>query len=155
MTRLRMTRSRPLSKMSARQTQRTALVTKLKEQFPVREGQWSRITRWYDRGIGKVFGAIGQWIVKATGKGTTHHSGDGRANHSVSPVTMPAKDPIDSSRRPHNAGAPWRAGRSSSLWLRFSCLAVAAAIVAVPVVRSRNVAFYVNGTPVTEEHVWR
>lgn len=50
---------------------RTALVTKLKEQFPVREGQWSRITRWYSRGIGKVLGAIGQWIVKATGKGTT------------------------------------------------------------------------------------
>jgi len=49
----------------------TALVTKLKEQFPVREGQWSRITRWYSRGIGKVLGAIGQWIVKATGKGTT------------------------------------------------------------------------------------
>jgi len=50
---------------------KTALVTKLKEQFPVREGQWSRITRWYSRGIGNVFGAIGRWIVKATGKGTT------------------------------------------------------------------------------------
>lgn len=50
---------------------KTALVTKLKVQFPVREGRWSRITRWYSRGIGKVFGAIGQWIVKATGKGTT------------------------------------------------------------------------------------
>jgi hypothetical protein len=50
---------------------KTALVTKLKEQFPVREGQWSRITRWYSRGLGKVLGAIGQWIVKATGKGTT------------------------------------------------------------------------------------
>lgn len=50
---------------------KTALVTKLKEQFLVREGQWSRITRWYSRGIGKVLGAIGGWIVKATGKGTT------------------------------------------------------------------------------------
>jgi parvulin-like peptidyl-prolyl isomerase len=50
---------------------KTALVTKLKVQFPVREGQWSRITRWYSRGIGKVLGAIGAWIVKATGKGTT------------------------------------------------------------------------------------
>ncbi len=50
---------------------KTALVAELKEQFPVREGQWSRITRWYDRGIGKVFAAIGRWIVKATGKGTT------------------------------------------------------------------------------------
>jgi hypothetical protein len=35
----------------------------------------------------------------------------------------------------------------------FLVLAVAAAIVAVPVTRSRNVAFYINGTPVTEEHV--
>ena len=50
---------------------KTALVTKLKTQFPVREGQWSRITKWYGRGVGKVLGAIGQWIVKATGKGTT------------------------------------------------------------------------------------
>jgi len=50
---------------------KTTLVTKLKEQFPVREGQWSRITRWYGRGIGKALGAVGQWIVKATGKGTT------------------------------------------------------------------------------------
>jgi len=50
---------------------KTAMVTKLKEQFPVREGQWSRITQWYSRGIGKVFGSIGRWIVKATGKGTT------------------------------------------------------------------------------------
>jgi parvulin-like peptidyl-prolyl isomerase len=50
---------------------KNTLVTKLKEQFPVREGQWSRITRWYGRGIGKVLGGIGQWIVKATGKGTT------------------------------------------------------------------------------------
>jgi parvulin-like peptidyl-prolyl isomerase len=50
---------------------KTALVTKLKVQFPVREGQWSRITRWYSRGIGKVLGTIGQWVVKATGKGTT------------------------------------------------------------------------------------
>jgi parvulin-like peptidyl-prolyl isomerase len=50
---------------------KTALVTKLKGQFPVREGQWSRITRWYSRGLGKVVGAIGRWIVKATGKGTT------------------------------------------------------------------------------------
>lgn len=49
---------------------KTALVTKLKEQFPVREGRWSRITRWYNRGIGKVLGTIGGWIVKATGKGT-------------------------------------------------------------------------------------
>lgn len=47
------------------------MVTRLKEQFPVHEGKWSRITGWYNRGIGKVFGAIGQWIVKATGKGTT------------------------------------------------------------------------------------
>ncbi|HWQ22285.1 MAG TPA: peptidylprolyl isomerase, partial [Clostridia bacterium] len=50
---------------------KTALVAKLKEQFPVREGQWSRITKWYGRGLGKVLGAVGQWIVKATGKGTT------------------------------------------------------------------------------------
>jgi peptidyl-prolyl cis-trans isomerase SurA len=50
---------------------KTTLVTKLKEQFPVREGQWSRITRWYGRGVGKALGAVGQWIVKATGKGTT------------------------------------------------------------------------------------
>lgn len=50
---------------------KTAMVTKLKIQFPVQEGRWSRITRWYDRGIGKVFAAIGNWIVKATGKGTT------------------------------------------------------------------------------------
>jgi parvulin-like peptidyl-prolyl isomerase len=50
---------------------KTAIVTKLKTQFPVREGRWSRITRWYNRGIGKVFAAIGNWIVKATGKGTT------------------------------------------------------------------------------------
>ncbi len=50
---------------------RTALIAKLKTQFPVREGRWSRITRWYNRGIGKVFSAIGNWVVKATGKGTT------------------------------------------------------------------------------------
>jgi parvulin-like peptidyl-prolyl isomerase len=50
---------------------KTTLVTKLKEQFPVREGRWSRITRWYGRGVGKALGAVGQWIVKATGKGTT------------------------------------------------------------------------------------
>lgn len=49
----------------------TALVAKLKKQYPVREGQWSRISTWYNNGIGKVFNAIGQWIVKATGKGTT------------------------------------------------------------------------------------
>ncbi|MHB8105815.1 MAG: peptidylprolyl isomerase [Candidatus Cryosericum sp.] len=50
---------------------KAALVTKLKQQFPVREGRWSVISRWYSRGIGKVLGAIGRWIVKATGKGTT------------------------------------------------------------------------------------
>ena len=50
---------------------KTALVAKLKTQFPVRQGDWSRITKWYDRGIGKVLGAIGDWIVKVTGKGTT------------------------------------------------------------------------------------
>ena len=50
---------------------KTALVTKLKAQFPVREGRWAVITRWYNHGIGKVLGAIGNWIVKVTGKGTT------------------------------------------------------------------------------------
>ncbi|MHB8070950.1 MAG: peptidylprolyl isomerase [Candidatus Cryosericum sp.] len=50
---------------------KTTLVTKLKTQFPVREGRWSRITRWYNRGMGKVLGAVGKWIVKVTGKGTT------------------------------------------------------------------------------------
>lgn len=48
-----------------------ALVAKLKQQYPVREGRWSVISTWYNNGIGKVFSAIGQWIVKATGKGTT------------------------------------------------------------------------------------
>jgi hypothetical protein len=48
-----------------------AMVASLKKQYPVREGQWSRISSWYNNGIGKVFNAIGAWIVKATGKGTT------------------------------------------------------------------------------------
>src|SRR5664280_3519318 len=51
---------------------KTALVTKLKVQFPVREGRWSVISRWYSTGIGKVFGAIGRWIVKATAVSYTH-----------------------------------------------------------------------------------
>ncbi len=50
---------------------KAAMVTRLKTEFPVREGRWSRITRWYNRGIGKVFATIGNWIVEATGKGTT------------------------------------------------------------------------------------
>lgn len=57
---------------SERKTDATnALVAKLKVQYPVHEGRWARITRWYDRGIGKFFGAIGKWLVKATGKGSS------------------------------------------------------------------------------------
>jgi len=50
---------------------KTAFIAKLKEQFPVRQGTWSRLSGWFNRGPGKVFSAIGRWIVKATGKGET------------------------------------------------------------------------------------
>jgi len=50
---------------------KAAFIAQLKEQFPVRQGTWSRLAGWFNRGPGKVFSAIGQWIVKATGKGET------------------------------------------------------------------------------------
>lgn len=50
---------------------KTDLVAELKQQFPVRQGRWSRFMVWYNHGVGKVFSAIGNWIVKVTGKGAT------------------------------------------------------------------------------------
>jgi parvulin-like peptidyl-prolyl isomerase len=47
---------------------RDAFVVTLKDKYPVREGRWSRITRWYDGGPGKVLSAVGRWFAVATGK---------------------------------------------------------------------------------------
>jgi len=83
-------------------------------------------------------------------QGNNDDSGsDGRANHSISAITMLLKDGIDSPRKPTVQA------RLTAFILVTSLLLVAlvAAIVAVPVVRSRHVAFYVSGKPVTEEHV--
>lgn len=66
---------------------------------------------------------------------------------------MLAKDPIDSSRRPTVPARP-RVRRTAFVLVASLLLAaLVATIVAIPVVRSRNVAFYVNGKPVPEEHV--
>jgi hypothetical protein len=66
---------------------------------------------------------------------------------------MLAKDDTDSSRRPPVQARP-RARRTVFIMMAsLLLLALVAAIVAVPVAGSRNVAFYVNGKPVTEEHV--
>ena len=68
---------------------------------------------------------------------------------------MLAKDGhgADSTRKPTVQARP--RARLAALIIVASLLLVAlvATIVAVPVVRSRNVAFYVSGKPVTEEHV--
>jgi hypothetical protein len=66
---------------------------------------------------------------------------------------MLAKGPVESSRRstmPARLKVRWTVFVVVALVLLFTLVG---AIVAVPVVRSRDVAFYVNGKPVTEEHV--
>ncbi len=47
------------------------LIAELKKQYPVRQGRWASFTASYNKGIGKFFNAIGQWFVKATGKGSS------------------------------------------------------------------------------------
>jgi hypothetical protein len=66
---------------------------------------------------------------------------------------MLAKDDTDSSRRPLVPAHP--SARRSTIIPVVSLLLVSlvAVVVAVPVARSRNVAFFVGGKPVTEEHV--
>jgi hypothetical protein len=66
---------------------------------------------------------------------------------------MLAKDDTDSSRRPLVPARP--SARRATLIAVVSLLLVSlvAAVVAVPVAGSRNVAFYVDGKSVTEEHV--
>ena len=66
---------------------------------------------------------------------------------------MLVKDDTDSSRRPPVPARP-RVRRTALITMVSLLLfALVAAIVAVPVAGSRNVAFYVNAEPVTEEHV--
>jgi hypothetical protein len=62
---------------------------------------------------------------------------------------MLLKDSIDSSRKPTVQARLVAVIIVASLLL----VALVAAIVAVPIVRSRNITFYVNGKPVTEEHL--
>ncbi|WP_126851534.1 hypothetical protein [Candidatus Cryosericum hinesii] len=83
-------------------------------------------------------------------QGNNDDSGShGRANHSISAIAMLAKDGIDSSRKTTVQAHPTAFIIVASLLL----VALVATIVAVPVVRSRNVVFYVNRKPVIEEHV--
>ncbi|MCX6084230.1 MAG: hypothetical protein NT102_04625 [Caldiserica bacterium] len=86
-------------------------------------------------------------------QGNDDSGSDGRANHSINSVAMLAKDRTDSSRKP-TVQARFRA-RLTTFIVVASLLLVAlvAAIVAVPIVRSRNLAFYANGKLVAEEHV--
>ena len=66
---------------------------------------------------------------------------------------MLVKDDTDSSRRPPVPARP-RVRRTALITMVSLLLfALVAAIVAVPVAGSRNVAFYVNAEPVTEEHL--
>jgi len=66
---------------------------------------------------------------------------------------MLAKDDTDSSRRPLVPARPRVRGTALITMVSLLLLALVAAVVAVPVAGSRNVAFYVNTEPVTEEHV--
>ena len=66
---------------------------------------------------------------------------------------MLVKDDTDSSRRPPVPARP-RVRRTALITMvSLLLLALVAAVVAVPVAGSRNVAFYVNAEPVTEEHL--
>ena len=66
---------------------------------------------------------------------------------------MSVKDPVDSSKKPRMPARP-RARRTASIIVASLLLpALVAAIIAIPIARSRYVAFYVDGKPVTEEHV--
>ncbi|MCX6063325.1 MAG: hypothetical protein NTV26_03915 [Caldiserica bacterium] len=66
---------------------------------------------------------------------------------------MLAKGPVESSRTT-TMPARLRARRTVFISVASLLLLIlAAAIVGVPVARSRDVAFYINGSPVTEEHV--
>jgi hypothetical protein len=78
---------------------------------------------------------------------------DGRANHSISAVAMLAKDGTYSSRKPTVQARPRARLTAFIIVASLLLVALVATIVVVPTVRSRNVAFYVNGEPVTEEHV--
>jgi hypothetical protein len=66
---------------------------------------------------------------------------------------MLAKDDTDSSRKPPVQARPKARRTTFIVMASLLLVALVAAIVAVPVAGSRNVAFYVNGKPVTEEHV--
>jgi len=68
---------------------------------------------------------------------------------------MLAKDGhgTDSTRKPTVQARPRTRLTAFIIVASLLLVALVAAIVAVPVARSRNVAFYVNGKPVTEEHV--
>ena len=66
---------------------------------------------------------------------------------------MLAKDGIDSSRKPTVQARPRARLTAFIIVASLLLVALVVAIVAVPVAGSRNVAFYVNGKPVTEEHV--
>jgi len=77
----------------------------------------------------------------------------GHYHHSISAVTMSVKDPVDSSNK-LTMPARSRARRAASIIVAsLLLLALVAAIIAIPIARSRDVAFYVDGKPVTEEHV--
>jgi hypothetical protein len=66
---------------------------------------------------------------------------------------MLAKDGIDSSRKTRIQARPRARPTAFIIVASFLLAALVAAIVAVPIVRSRDVAFYVNGKPVPEEHL--
>jgi len=66
---------------------------------------------------------------------------------------MLAKDGTDSLRKPTIQACPRPRVMAFIIVASVLLVAIVATIVAVPVAGSRNVVFYVNGKPVTEEHV--
>jgi len=86
-------------------------------------------------------------------QGNDDSTSDGRASHSISPVTMPAKDDTDLSRKPTVQARPKARLTAVTIVASLLLVALVTTIVAVPVARSRNVAFYANGKPVIDEHV--
>src|SRR5450759_893441 len=66
---------------------------------------------------------------------------------------MPAKDDTDLSRKPTVQARPKARLTAVTIVASLLLVALVTTIVAVPVARSCNVAFYANGKPVIDEHV--
>jgi hypothetical protein len=66
---------------------------------------------------------------------------------------MLEKDGIDSSRKTTVQARPRARLTAFFIVASFLVVVLVAVVVAIPIVRSRNVAFYVNGKPVPEEHL--